>query len=442
MHVFGTIVVHQFQRILVGVFFTVDGHANDGQTKLLEAVRTASDVTVEGLVVQRPHDHEDGYAIGEELVLVEIRQSIGHGEGADIGSHQRVQGGMVASSRGDLSVQGGLHGDLTQVQGEFHVVLGQGFAFGGIGIGVGRSHQVEGGVVEVHLDGHFLLRHQQLASVKQRRMGGEEHGLELATHKGVHGIFHGLDILLLRGGQHLVIVMSGIHSIVRQLGGRVQIVVPALGRQDGLAVVAVVVQQGLEEGFVMVMIRLGFQQHAVDVDGQLFDQRVGQVGDGVQHRVVRQVGIGTGLESDFHLEVTAIQIQEGVSGRNQEFHGIDARGDGTQLREPHALHRGIRLGHLKDLQFGAHDPRRGVVRLHLRLPTPARRVLLYHRRAHPRWPGGPRNPRRRRGRSGRNVIFFLFSSDPVNRPHRLWLSWLRHLLLGRWYDRPRLALCA
>ena len=247
--------------------------------------------------MQQPHDHADGHAIGEELVLVEIRQAIGHGEGADLGGHQGVQGVIVSSGGGDLSVQGGLHGDLAQVQGKFHVVLGQGLAFGGIGIAVGGSHQVEGGVIEVHLDGHFLLGYHQLAGVKQRRVGGEVQGLELAAHQGVHGVFHGLDILLLRVGHDLVIVVSTVDGVVGQLGGRVERVAPALRRQQGLAVIAVVVEQGLEEGFVMVMIRLGFQQHSVDVDGQLFDQRVGQVGDGVQHRVVHQVGIGTGLES-------------------------------------------------------------------------------------------------------------------------------------------------
>ena len=114
----------------------------------------------------------------------------------------------------------------------------------------------------------------------------------------------------------------------------------------------------------MVMIRLRFQQHTIDVHRQLFDQGVSQVGDGVQHCVVHQVGRRACLELDFHFKISASQIQEGVGGRNQEFHGIDAGGHGSQLGEPHPLHGHVHLGHLKELQFGAHDPRRGVVHLH------------------------------------------------------------------------------
>ena len=158
--------------------------------------------------------------------------------------------------------------------------------------------------------------------------------------------------------------MGTVDGVICQQGGRVKIVVPALRCQEGLAILPVVVQQGLEESFVMVMIRLGFQQDTIDVDGQLFDQGVGQVGDGVQHRVVRQVGRRIALELDFHFKITAVQIQEGVSGRNQKFHGVDAGGDRSQLGEPHPLHGHVRLGYLKDLQFGAHDPRGGVVHLH------------------------------------------------------------------------------
>ena len=192
--------------------------------------------------MQQPHDHVDGHAIGEELVLIKVRQAIGHGKGPDLGSHQGVQGGGLPSGSGDLSVQGGGHGDLTEVQGQLDIVLDQGFAFDGIGIGVGATHQVDAGVIEVHLDGHFLLRHQQLAGVKQRRVGGEEHRVELAAHKGVHGFFQGFHVGLLRVGHDLVVVMGTVNGVIGHLGGRVKIVVPALRRQQGLTILSAVVQ--------------------------------------------------------------------------------------------------------------------------------------------------------------------------------------------------------
>ena len=57
----------------------------------------------------------------------------------------------------------------------------------------------------------------------------------------------------------------------------------------------------------MIMIRLGFQEHTVDMDGQLFDQGMRQIGHGVQVRVVRCVVVSAGLELDFHFKVTSIK---------------------------------------------------------------------------------------------------------------------------------------
>ena len=237
-----------------------------------------------------------------------------------------VHGGSSTSGSHYLSVQRGWHGDLTQVQGELDVPLAQGFAFSGIGIGVGGSHQVDGGVIEVHLDGHFLLRHQQLASVKQWRVGGEEQGVELASGKRVHGFFQGFHIGLLRVYQLLVIVMDTIHCVGGEDRGCVEIIEPALRFQQGVSLISVVVQEGLKEGFVMVMICLGFQEDTIDVDRQLFDHGVRQIGDGVQDRTVRQIAAIALLESDCHFKITSVQIDKGVGGRNQKFHGIDARG--------------------------------------------------------------------------------------------------------------------
>ena len=140
MDVFGTIIVDQFQSILVLVFFTIDGHTDDRQPKLFKAERTASRVPIEGIIVQQPHDHAHGHAIGEELVLIKIRQAIGHGKSTDLGGNQRVHGSGFAPGRGDLSVERRGHSDLAQVQGELDIVLGQGSSFEGIRVAVGSTH--------------------------------------------------------------------------------------------------------------------------------------------------------------------------------------------------------------------------------------------------------------------------------------------------------------
>ena len=131
---------------------------------------------------------------------------------------QRVHGRGSASGGCNLSVQGGCHGHLAQVQGEFEVTVNQRFGFGSGSIGGGWTHHEDGWVVEGHLDGHFLHGDQQLASTKQRRIGGEEHRIELAPRQGVHGFFHGGDASLLRFCQTLVVCMGSgaIDGIGRQ----------------------------------------------------------------------------------------------------------------------------------------------------------------------------------------------------------------------------------
>ena len=152
--------------------------------------------------------------------------------------------------------------------------------------------------------------------------------------------------------------MRLIDSVGRQERWQIEIVVLPLWMQTGLPIVPTVVQDGLEEGFVMIMIRLGFQEHTIDVDGQLFDHGMCQIGHGIQDRVVRQIGGRAGLQLDFHFKITSIQIQEGFGGRDQKFHRIDPRGHGSQLSKPDPQRGRVRLGDLEHLQFWAHDPRR------------------------------------------------------------------------------------
>ena len=109
------------------------------------------------------------------------------------------------------------------------------------------------------------------------------------------------------------------------------------------------IQEGLEEGFVIVMIRLGFQQDNVHMHGQLFDHGVGQIGDGVEGIHEPDVAAPTFLESDLHFKKTPVWVDEGLGGWNKKFHGVDTRGDGPQLCEPYPLHGCVCLGDLKDL---------------------------------------------------------------------------------------------
>ena len=55
----------------------------------------------------------------------------------------------------------------------------------------------------------------------------------------------------------------------------------------------------------MIMIRLGFQEHTVDVDGQLFDHGMRQIGHRIQVGGVRQIGRRAGLKLDLHFKVTS-----------------------------------------------------------------------------------------------------------------------------------------
>ena len=125
--------------------------------------------------------------------------------------------------------------------------------------------------------------------------------------------------------------------------------------QTGLRIVPNVVQDGLEEGLVMIMLRLGFQQHTVDVDNCLIMECAILVTG--YTTVLYAVLYAAGLELDFHFKITSTQIQERFGGRDQKFHRIDPRGHGSQLSEPDPQHGRVRLGDLEHLQFGAHDPR-------------------------------------------------------------------------------------
>ena len=119
--------------------------------------------------------------------------------------------------------------------------------------------------------------------------------------------------------------------------------------QTGLPIVLTVVQDGLEEGFVMIMICLGFQEYTIDVDGQLFDHGMSQIGCGIHDRVLRCVGGRAGLELGFHFKITSIQIDERFGGRDQKFHRIDPCGHRSQLSELDPQHGRVRLGDLEHL---------------------------------------------------------------------------------------------
>ena len=100
-------------------------------------------------------------------------------------------------------------------------------------------------------------------------------------------------------------------------------------------------------------VKMGRQPafHAIDVDGQLFDDGVDQVGGRVQGGPVRQVTADADLDAQLHRKVTSLQIDERVGGRDQKFYGIDPGGRGSQLHELHPQQGRIRLFDLEHLQI-------------------------------------------------------------------------------------------
>lgn len=80
--VFVAIGTVEFEFLFERVLFAVDGHAHHGAPKLLEAIGVSEVIPIVGVVVDQTHKHAHGDPLVEQLVLVDFRQPIGHGKGA------------------------------------------------------------------------------------------------------------------------------------------------------------------------------------------------------------------------------------------------------------------------------------------------------------------------------------------------------------------------
>ena len=140
------------------------------------------------------------------------------------------------------------------------------------------------------------------------------------------------------------------------LGREIQRIEPPLMSQAGLPFLSGVIQQGLQERFVMVRVRLRTDQGAIQSQINLFDDGVGQI-------VARPELISQGyvvpiafFQSQFHGEVTAIQIHMIAQSRDDEFHRVDACGGGLNGHHAIGFDADVGGGHLEDPQPGVDDP--------------------------------------------------------------------------------------
>ena len=97
-------------------------------------------------------------------------------------------------------------------------------------------------------------------------------------------------------------------------------------------------------------------QRPIQLQVNLFDAGMGQIIDGPQFFIGHQVPIVTLFQSQFHGKVTASQIHIIVQGWTNEFHGVDAGGDG--LNGDHAIGIDANVGrrHLEHAQRRVDDP--------------------------------------------------------------------------------------
>ena len=99
-------------------------------------------------------------------------------------------------------------------------------------------------------------------------LGGKEHRIEFTPCKLQRQVFHGGYASFF--SEFLSIPCSHCASCRQRRPSRALVNrnrCTSLVDADCLPIVSTVVQDGLEEGFVMIMIRLGFQEHTIDVDG-------------------------------------------------------------------------------------------------------------------------------------------------------------------------------
>ena len=175
-----------------------------------------------------------------------------------------------------------------------------------------------------------------------------EHQVLGFTHIIARGCFQdgSLGRLLRRMTGRLERVGTGVCLHFRR---KVQDVVPSLRGENGFSFTSIVIQQGFEERFVGIGVRLWTDQRAVESHGQILDDGMRHVVDDVIPCCHHVAAIRV-LESEFHLEITSVQIDVILRGRHHKFHGRDARGGGIDHHHAIPIVRNVRVGDLEQIE--------------------------------------------------------------------------------------------
>ena len=270
-HVQLVAIVIQFQG-LVRVLFALHQLFDAGESKLLKGKRILFHVSVKGSGFHQSHHDQIGCPVLKRVVDLE------HAFGGTqiVGPHFASHGGITHDALVHVVRQTqeeiGVEFDLAQQQFDLDVRHVQSH---GIRASVTDGEEIRG--VEEQLDADLYLGHQQFTQVKHF-----DHGFE-TQHVG---LVHVLSVFLshlfegktLRFGQGGMIHVRHVQLIGRQLSdGRVQSVDPSLRFQDGLTVVPVKIQRGVDQCLVSVGVRLRADERVVESYADLFEERVGKI---------------------------------------------------------------------------------------------------------------------------------------------------------------------
>ena len=250
-----------------------------------------------------------------------------------------------------FQVDRGFDSHLTEIQSDFDVVSRQ-----PKGVRSLVLHAPYFRRIEVQLDANLHLGHQQFAEVEDFdvRHEAQDEGFPSC----MLGIFKSqcFHHVLVFFTQDIKISMGLIQLIGRQGVGHVDGIDPALGFQDRLTVISVVIQQGFQKGFVVVGVRLGTDEGPVESHADLLEEAVSDVVDQVGVFRCHRVASGGFLQGPFQFKVTARQVHEIFLRIDLEIHRVDARRERTDGDHAVTCNANIGRGYPKQVQHGVLDP--------------------------------------------------------------------------------------
>ena len=211
--------------------------------------------------------------------------------------------------------------------------------------------------IEVHLDSNLYLGDQQLVEVKHFYVGYHEEGTcHSCSRAGDLGSKFGNQRLVVRG-QGFEIVVSESQLIGHESVGPIDAIDPSFRFQNGLSIVSVVIQQGLQVDFEVVGVGLGTDGSVVEANADLFEEGVGYVIDQKcvfgSHCIHRT----RFLQFPFNLEVTAQEIHVFILRIDLKIDRVDPRGEGMNGDHAVTHHAEIGRGNLEQIQDGIVHPR-------------------------------------------------------------------------------------